>query len=479
MVVRVSLHAFPPWLDAVLDAMGGTLVGTALVAVAYEVFVRRNQQELVETAMRSLLQDQLALLRSQVDEQRNFTKLGLERILTSFSLRTLLEALEPGDKLWMLDTYDRQYQTWMEEMDDALSRGAEIYVLIVDPGAAVAEMRAAEIGETQAFSGVVHVFGEVLRRLQRKHRSNLKVRYYADLPCAPMYLVERDGKFFRGYTSYFLDVPSNGEFPHFQWSASESSAGGVLGSHFLSYVVSKWERAGKPWTSAATPTGQWIYTFTVRGEGANESLPVYGIFSIYRQRQNLIPQHESFNYKDDYHWEDHAEGEAFYVGCRPDSSSERRGFWRSTKIICTNKDMTVHYDMVIQRTRPISTAPDATGRHNDDKADNCYRGLMVLSCPNESQCESLFDGLLVGQINDLRDSHNKQPQPILGTVRAKRLVVPISRKQPDIFSRELHKAFLDEFRLPIFEEADLPAVESAVSEENSSILESRSSGARK
>jgi hypothetical protein len=194
-------------------------------------------------------------------------------------------------------------------------------------------MRGLEIGPTvdeflEAANGYCRQLTELRGRYHRLH-----VAKYDNLPCAPMYIIERQGRFERAHSSYFLSK-STDYFPHFEWKAPSE-----FGEDMLKYVKQKWksyEAEDQPANSTARPPeyghpalGCWLYTLEFN---AHPETKVYGKFFIHKDDEVL-----------------RAEGEAFYFGKPPDRA-QRRGMWRSRSVemLEGRRGMNIMYDMLIQ-----------------------------------------------------------------------------------------------------------------------------------
>ena len=198
---------------------------------------------------------------------------------------------------------------------------------------------------TSLFVSRVENFRGRLDDLKELFPDQVHIRTYCNLPCAPIYAIERDQHFFHGYSGYFLQGETQFRMPHFEWHCEQAAEPLFFGTRLLSYVKHKWETPGSPIVAgrsptASSPNGYWIYWLELdnadKSPGPSYS-DIYGQFFVY----------DAPNRKQ------RAEGEAFYVG-RPPTRRERRGLWKSTALTFTHgndsQGMTIAYDMSIQTT---------------------------------------------------------------------------------------------------------------------------------
>jgi hypothetical protein len=352
-----------------------------------------------------------------VDAQYNFARFGLIGIKDNLDMSSLLARTLDGDTLWCLDTYSKSYDSWREALVAALDRGVKVNVLVTDPHGPVAVMRRHEIavsGNVDEFVPAVEGYKCSLAELQKDHK-NLQVLYYDDLPCAPMYLVERQHHFLFGRSSYFLRKPSDFG-AHLDWSGASK-----FGDLMLDYVRHKFELTKKkrdgrgdtppPPAYAHQAVGYWIYVLKITHP---ENTEVYGRFYVYDDGSSL-----------------HAEGEAFYLNKKPDRLA-RRGLWRSrsVQILEHYGGMNINYDMVIQTDK----AGKAVGKQ--------YIGEMQFK-------GNPYEGAIRGGFFSRVDRHTA-PNP-MGSVRAIKLPPSVHvRGSTENYSEYMRKVFEDHLQVDIF-----------------------------
>lgn len=185
------------------------------------------------------------MLDRKIDQTiRKSVHYGLDGFVDSIEFDAIFDSLRLGDTLWWLDTYDPRHHAWLENLENAIRRGASAKFLVMKANCLLAEMRANELGDqftVSRFRKDLAAFNESLsicRNNTRDSPGSIEIAEYDDLPCAPLYVIERDGAAVEGYSSLFLGKPTGIRFPHLRWRASE----GHYLQHIHAYIVQKWER---------------------------------------------------------------------------------------------------------------------------------------------------------------------------------------------------------------------------------------------
>ncbi len=145
-----------------------------------------------------------------------------------------------------MDTYCPRYNDYWEELRHALFRGTTIRMLVIDPDCPNARYRAEEIDKDdhypyEKFKAEIEAFTMELIRSLRDLEAVLgtprcEIRVYGDLPCIPMYIIARDQKPVRGYSSFFLNK-ATAYFRHIEWGQGEDS----LLKNMHRYFEMKWD----------------------------------------------------------------------------------------------------------------------------------------------------------------------------------------------------------------------------------------------
>jgi hypothetical protein len=398
--------------NAVAALLFGATATSFLTEMLFHSKIRRHTYSDIEE-----------LIRTELDRKRNLDSYGLSSISERVEPAQILDRLSTGDLLWILDTYDPTTGTWLTSLEKALDRGVSVRILSLTASGPLAEMRAMEAFAC-GFNGkeavdhyrsgsehakrVLCCLKEKIAKVDQTKGALLEVRHYDDLPCAPMYLVERGGAFVWGYSSYFLREPTSFGFPHFEWRRSERE----FGARLLHYVKHKWKNAQQPGFSKGYPLGQWIYTLTFSDQTTPQ---VYGKFFIYQDGVRF-----------------RCDGEAYYKGFKPDRL-QRRGLWRSTSIHLDGTKLTINFDMLVQNDHPqaksFSIPPNPSKAGLQERGPH-YQGKLEFKEARD------FDSTLVGDILQKRGI-----DPMVGTVKACRLGSPSEIPIGEAFQEGLRSLF--------------------------------------
>jgi hypothetical protein len=231
---------------AVLQGVGSFFIATVAIGYAYQYFLSdeietRTVEKLDEVLDRRI--DKIILGASQH---------GFAGFVDA-APRQAFEHLGQNDELLWLDTYSPDLPLFGSKLRQAVRAGASLRMLVIDPQAETAKMRAKEIVEPgyeeSRFCADTQNFLDYLTQAAKElvdAPGRLEIRCYEDLPCVPMYLHLRHGEPVAGATGFFLSVPSFDE-AYIRWS---NVKGGMLGS-FCQYFEHKW--AQQP-TFAASKT---------------------------------------------------------------------------------------------------------------------------------------------------------------------------------------------------------------------------------
>ncbi len=225
----------------ILQSFGSFLVGTVVIGYAYQYFL----VEETENRTLSKLDD---VLGKRIDDIfPGSARYGFNGFATEVP-RTVFDDLGADDELLWLDTYSPDLRLFLPRLCEAVRRGARLRMLVIDPKAETAKLRAAEIVsagyEPSTFCDDTLDFLAVLTQAAADlddAPGKLEVRNYSDLPCVPMYLRLRQSKAITGITGYFLSEPSF-DSVHIKWS---STPNGIL-ADFHSYFEQKWIQARDP-----------------------------------------------------------------------------------------------------------------------------------------------------------------------------------------------------------------------------------------
>jgi hypothetical protein len=240
-------------VPSILREAGIVTLGTMAVSLVYDIVLRPAQLKHIQTT----IQDSLIV------DARDY---GLSRI-GRLDFVGLFDRLKEGDELWWLDTYcpDMDKEGVRDAMKRALTLGATLRMLVIDPDSDIAKARAEEIRiggfdpdsfHTGARRHLDFISG-VKEELSRSEAKRLQVETYAGLPCAPIYLRIRGredaadwttGQALEGWTSYFLRWPTY-EAAHLHWGRPLEDRPpplpGLGLDAFARYFGDKWKREEK------------------------------------------------------------------------------------------------------------------------------------------------------------------------------------------------------------------------------------------
>jgi len=238
LVLSETYVSSDPW-KTLLNVLGGFLAISVMASFLYSVVLQPQEQEVRAAELRRLLDEKIDPLLHRQNAH------GLAGFQSALAISKLFDDLNPGQTLWWLDTYAPGPQLWVPHLRDALVRGARIKMLVINPDCPNARNRASELGsgyKPERFKSEANLMIRDLLDVQVSGNNSkaLELRWYEDLPCAPIYIIARGKDPVVGYTSFFLGKPTGVDFPHLRWEPAEH---GFL-DMFMRYVEEKWERNG-------------------------------------------------------------------------------------------------------------------------------------------------------------------------------------------------------------------------------------------
>lgn len=219
----------------VLQGIGSFLIAAVAIGYAYQYFLSDE----IETRTVGKLDE---VLEHRIDR----VILGASRYgfagFVKGAPRQTFDDLGVGDELLWLDTYSPDLPLFGSKLRQAVKAGASLRMLVIDPQASTARMRASEIVEPGYHSskfcadtqGFLNYLAEAAEELAGEP-GRIEVRCYGDLPCLPMYLHLRHGEPVTGTTGFFLSAPSFDE-ACIRW---HNVRDGMLGG-FCQYFEHKW-----------------------------------------------------------------------------------------------------------------------------------------------------------------------------------------------------------------------------------------------
>lgn len=228
-----------------LQGIGSFFVGTVVVGYAYQYFLSDEIEDRTVAKLDEVLERRIDRV---LPDAARYGFAGVAR----GAPRNVFDGLRDDDELLWLDTYSPDLMLFGPKIREAVKAGASLRMLVIDPTADTARLRAAEIVEpgydANAFLKATNDFLDYLASAASDLAAvpgTLTVRRYDDLPGIPMYLRLRDGVLVKGITGFFLSDPSF-DAAHLCWT---NVHGGLLAS-FHSYFENKWEQA-TPYCSSA------------------------------------------------------------------------------------------------------------------------------------------------------------------------------------------------------------------------------------
>lgn len=237
-----------PW-ETIARLLGAYLTISVVVNLFHRSFLKPSEDEARRKELETLLDQRINAILS------NSTRYGFSGFIPEMDFKNLFRSLERKDTLWWLDTYCPSHELWEDELRCAISRGAQINMLVLSPDSNYAVDRANEIGGTYAperFKKELSTFKESLEIIKAELKDasgSIEIVEYTDRPSMPAYIVvKRNGEIF-GYSSLFLGKPTGVSFPHMKWIIAEASVVQL----FLEYVQAKWNR-----NRSATDTRQTV-----------------------------------------------------------------------------------------------------------------------------------------------------------------------------------------------------------------------------
>jgi hypothetical protein len=230
-------------LGSIMRDAGVVMVGTVLVTFLLESVLRRDYDQHVYRRVENGL----------LPAARRY---GLVGVVPKLDFPSLFDTLGDGDELLWHDTYNPTHSTFLPAMTKALSRGARMKMLTINPSSQIAEYRARDIAEGYAHAAFVagarsarESILDSLRPLAPETRERFMLREYSDMPAAPFYVICKQGRAESGFSSYFFRRASFLE-PHMEWTSTND---GFL-ERMYEYFTFKWEISGPTVLNEASET---------------------------------------------------------------------------------------------------------------------------------------------------------------------------------------------------------------------------------
>lgn len=247
------------WVWSIVSEFGIFISASVAVHLLYFFFIKREELQSIHS-LKAQFRDETAKAIEAV--VHGIHKWGLVAFRDKMDFSALFDELAEDDEMLWLDTYCPHIYSASVSIQNALSRGARIKFLFMDPGNEAVHWRAQEIAD-RYYANEENFRSDVKRFLQfldtYSQASNgggsLVYRTYIDLPGTPIYILrkKKDGAV-KVYTSFYLNTPS-ADFVHIEWTNSAEESG--LAKAFLTYFDEKWERCAN--SGFPNLEGKWSY----------------------------------------------------------------------------------------------------------------------------------------------------------------------------------------------------------------------------
>lgn len=247
------------WIWSIVSEFGIFISASVAVHLLYFFFIKREELQSIHN-LKAQFRDETAKAIEAV--VHGIHCWGLVAFRDKMDFSALFEELGEGDELLWLDTYCPHIYSASVAIQNALSRGARIKFLFMDPGNEAIHWRAQEIAD-RYYANEENLRSDVKRFLQfldtysqaPNEGGSLEYRTYIDLPGSPIYIVrKKKDNIIKVYSSFYLNTPSV-DFVHLEWTNSAEEGG--LAQAFLAYFDEKWARSEA--TGWPNLDGKWRY----------------------------------------------------------------------------------------------------------------------------------------------------------------------------------------------------------------------------
>lgn len=202
------------------------------------------QPEQFEKKLKTIVLEVDEKIADGLDYNHHFQKYGLVNIHERIDFTQFFDEVEDGSEIKILDTYIPTQATFLPSLESALKRNINIKILYVKPKSDIANLRSEELGGAYAqphFDNAVEVFRDQIARTAAKTEleqkiENIKLRFYEDLPCIPMYFIINKTKPKKLFYSFFLCTESV-NYLHFEVLNTNS-----IFADFERYFDRKWKK---------------------------------------------------------------------------------------------------------------------------------------------------------------------------------------------------------------------------------------------
>ena len=204
-----------------LGDFGIFLAASVAIPFIYDLFIKDAEtaiKEVEHTIFLNELRNEVKQIISE-DLMKNYISYGFEGFVRKMDFQILFDDLEENAQLFWLDTYCPDHPNFHTDITNAISRGANIKMLVIHPYCDNCKLRGEELGGyyEENFSEQINVFIKAMIQCAKKlngMKGELEIRLYSDLPCMPIYIITDNGSPLVAYTSFFLKKATGAGFPH-------------------------------------------------------------------------------------------------------------------------------------------------------------------------------------------------------------------------------------------------------------------------
>ena len=238
----------------ILSDAGVFLSASTIIHLVYFYFVKKDEKKETQELKNQFFSETKKAIECVI---HGIHKWGFVRFHDKMSFSDLFNQLQEGDDLYWLDTYFPHILTSAEAIKDAITRKANIKMLIMDPGSGAVRWRAQEIKNMyteKQFREGLDAFIEFIDSQKKQYPSSIDYRKYRDLPGIPFYIIKKSDHTIKAYSSFYMSKPS-ADIVHIEWSSGTENGG--LASIFIDHFLKKWDRWAKP--DLPMINGEWKY----------------------------------------------------------------------------------------------------------------------------------------------------------------------------------------------------------------------------
>jgi hypothetical protein len=248
---------------------------SVLVHFLYFLFIKREELEAIVSFYKDIDQAIKQHFTKVIDGHGKLSSYGLVTAHKRLNLDDVFD-LDSDEDLMILITYWSDIDNFIAGLDKALSSGAQVKILAIEPWCDNSTFRALEAGITpHSFQRRSELFidavADHIKRLEEPLKSKVELRLYPDLPGSPIYLIRRKDNPVRAYTGFYTSNHAK-DFFHLYWEPPVSKIGDWADHNEINmlralsdYLNKKWQRCGQM-QSIPILSGEWKYDMTSDGD---------------------------------------------------------------------------------------------------------------------------------------------------------------------------------------------------------------------